>query len=287
VFPPTEETAGYIIPTFMAYGERALAIELAKWEASRQREDGGFVGADGVPYTFDTAQVIRGFLAVMDVLPEVTAPLRRACDYVASHIDADGRVQTVSYASWRVSSAETFSEYAHLYVLGPLREAGRRLSEYRYVEAAQRSLSYYKSRPDLVEFKSNIGTLSHIFGYMMEALVELGELDLAARGLAAAERIQQRSGAVPAYPGVSWVCSTGMAQLALAWYMLGARQRPDRALRYLEWIQNASGGFYGSYGKGAQYLPEWEIGWAAKFFLDCYLLKYGRNPMEVQKSRHV
>ena len=92
VFPPTEETAGYIIPTFYAYGEKALAMEIARWEASRQREDGGFVGADGIPYTFDTAQVIRGFLAVLDDAPEMVKPLMRACDYVERHIDPLGRL---------------------------------------------------------------------------------------------------------------------------------------------------------------------------------------------------
>src|SRR5437867_3602977 len=75
VVAPTEETAGYFIPTFYKYGEKAIAIELAKWEASRQRPDGAFSGSDGVPYTFGTAQVIRGFLATLDDVPELAEPL--------------------------------------------------------------------------------------------------------------------------------------------------------------------------------------------------------------------
>ncbi len=272
VFPPSEETTGYMIPTFCNYGERKLAIELAKWETSRQRADGAFCAPDGVPYTFDTAQVIRGFLAVVDDVPGFEQPLRRACDYVESQIDKDGKVHTFSYDTWRLLDGSYFSDYAHLYVLPPLLQAGQKLSEVRYVRAAERAMNYFRRQPDLVEFKSELGTLSHIFGYMMEALVELGEADLARKGLEQAARIQKRNGAIPAFPGVDWVCSTGMAQLAIAWYKLGINEPADRAVQYLESIQNPSGGFYGSYGRKAVYISDKEIGWAAKYYLDCCLL---------------
>ena len=129
--------------------------------------------------------------------------------------------------------------------------AGTRLHHQPYVDAATKALAYYKRQPDLVEFKSELGTLSHIFGYMMEALTELGEEDLARRGLAAAEAIQAPDGSIPAYPGVGWICSTGMAQLAIAWYRLGDRRPADAAMNYLKTLQLPSGGFYGSYGAGA------------------------------------
>lgn len=268
VVAPTEETAGYMIPTLCEYGEKPLAIAIARWEASRQRADGAFASEDGVPYTFDTAQVIRGFLAVVDDAPEFAEPLKRACDYVESQIGSDGRVHTVSYEGWRLIDGSVFSDYCHLYALPPLLEAGRQLSEARYVKAAQRGIDYFKRQPDLVEFKPQLATLSHIFGYMMEALVELGEFELARKGLHSAGTIQREYGAIPAFPGVSWVCSTGMAQLAVAWYKLGERAPADLALKYLETIQNPSGGFYGSYGRNAQYFADREIGWAVKYFLD-------------------
>jgi malonyl-CoA O-methyltransferase len=273
VVAPTEETAGYFIPTFYKYGEKAIAIELGKWEASRQRPDGAFSGSDGVPYTFDTAQVIRGFLSTLDEVPEFAEPLRRACDYVESQIDADGKVRTVSFAGWRLSDGSYFSDYAHLYALPPLLQAGRRLSVPRYIDAVERGIRYFRSKPDLVEFKPELGTLSHIFGYMMEALAELGQTDLARKGLASAAAIQRNDGAIPAYPGVNWICSTGMAQLAAAWYRIGDTAPADKAIDYLRSIQTPSGGFYGSYGKNARYFPDKEIGWAVKYFLDCFLLK--------------
>jgi len=276
VVPPTEETAGYFIPTFYQYGEKELACEIARWEASRQRPDGSFSAA-GVPYTFDTAQVVRGFVAVLDDMPELEEPLRRACDYVESQIDKDGRVHTVSYAGWRLCDGSVFSDYCHLYALYPLVEAGRKLSEPKYIEAADRGVSYFRKINDLVEFKPELATLSHIFGYMMEALAELGEVELAEKGLQQAEELQKKNGSIPAYPGVNWVCSTGMAQLAAAWYRLGNYEPADKALQYLETIQNPSGGFYGGYGRNVQYFADKEIGWAAKYFLDCHLLKQNRD----------
>jgi malonyl-CoA O-methyltransferase len=75
-------------------------------------------------------------------------------------------------------------------------------------------------------------------------------------------------GAIPAYPGVDWICSTGQAQYAVIWYKLGERDRAERAVRNLERRQRRSGGFYGSWGPGARYFPGEEISWAVKYFLD-------------------
>lgn len=267
----TQEVTGYLIPTLYHLGEKELARSLARWEASVQRPDGAFSAIDNVPYTFDTAQVIRGFLAVLDDMPEWENNLRRACDYVESQIAADGEVRTPSYDLWKLSEGGMLSEYGNLYVLPPMLQAGQRLSEPRYIEAAKRGLNYFKQKADLVEFKPELATLSHYFGYMMEALVDLGEIELAKKGLRQAAAIQKKNGAIPAYPGVGWICSTGIAQLAVAWYKLGDVEPANKAVDYLERIQNPSGGFYGSYGAGANYLPDEEIAWAAKFFLDSLL----------------
>lgn len=270
----SQEVTGYIIETLFDVGEKDFAMELARWEASVQRADGAFAAPDGTPYTFDTAQVIRGFLAVVDEMPELEMNLRKACDYVEKQIAPDGRVTTPSYAMWQVSAGSQFSPYTDLYVLPPLLDAAAKFSEPRYKAAVVRALDHFKCKADLVEFKSDIGTLSHIFGYMMEALVDLGELELARKGLRQAAAIQKPNGSIAAYPGVDWVCTPGMAQLALAWYKLGDRVPADKAVAYLESIQNPSGGFYGSYGSGARYLPQEEISWAPKFFLDCFHVRH-------------
>ena len=48
-------------------------------------------------------------------------------------------------------------------------------------------------------------------------------------------------------------------------------------MRYLQKIQNKSGGFYGSYGPGAKYISGGEISWAVKYFLDAWRLKQQRE----------
>ncbi|MDQ6891346.1 MAG: hypothetical protein M3167_01525 [Acidobacteriota bacterium] len=271
----SREVTGYLIESLYRAGEAPLALELARWEAAGQEPDGSVVAPDGVPYTFDTAQVIRGFVTVLDELPEIEPHLRRACDWVTGQIRPDGRVTSPSYDMWSLPDGSRFSEYANLYVLPPLAAAGEKLGERRWSEAARRGMDYFRAKSDLVDFKPELATISHIFGYMMEALAELGEIELARAGLAQAGSIQKPNGAIPAYPGVDWVCSTGMAQLAIAWYRVGERERADRAVSHLEGLQNESGGFFGSYGKGALYLPKEEISWGVKFFIDALLLRDG------------
>jgi hypothetical protein len=268
----SQEVTGYLIPSLLNTGNEDLAVELALWEASVQKGDGSFAAPDGTPYTFDTAQVARGFLAVLDRVPRLETNLRRACDYVVRHIGADGRVSSSELEMWKLPDGGVLTDYCNLYVLPPLIEAGRKLGEPKYIEAARRSLEYFKGKPDLVDFKSESGTFSHMFGYMMEALIDLGEISLAQKGLAQAERIQRVDGCIPAFPGAMWMCSTGMAQLAIAWLKLGDSEPAQRTISYLERLQHRSGGFFGSYGKGAIYFTREEISWGVKFFIDAELL---------------
>jgi malonyl-CoA O-methyltransferase len=237
-----------------------------------QKPDGSLAAPDGVPYTFDTAQVIRGFLAVLDDAPELEPNLRRACDYVAGQIAPDGRVNSPALEMWKLADGRVLTDYCNLYVLSPLNQAGHRLGEPSYIQAARRGLDYFKQKPDLVEFKADSSTFSHMFGYMMEALVDLDELELAEKGLKQAQSIQRPDGSIPAYPGATWTCSTGMAQLAIAWLKLGKIAPARKTLTYLEGLQHPSGGFFGSYGKGAIYFPQEEISWGVKFFIDAELL---------------
>lgn len=272
------EVTGYLITSLYNAGEKTLAMDLAKWEASIQKPDGAFAAPGShVSYTFDTAQVIRGFLSVLDDLPQLKENLVRACDFVEQQIDHNGEIRTPDDSIWNLPGGRKLSAYCNLYNIAPLLEAGRRLNDQRYVDAARRALNFYKAKPDLAEFKSDLGTLSHIFGYMMEALAEVGEIELAKKGLEQAWRIQKPDGLIPAYPGVEWVCATGLAQLGIASWMVGNREAASKALSYLEKIQNAGGGFYGGYGRGVEYFPEKEISWANKFFIDLYLLVKGKN----------
>ncbi len=269
----TPEVTGYLTDSLYRVGERDFALDLARWEVSVQKPNGAFGAPDGVPYTFDTAQVARGFLTLMDDNPEFEGPLRRACDYVEKMIAPDGNVTHESMDMWYLPDGTILSEYGNLYVLPPMLQAGKKLNEPRYTAAAKRGMEYFRKKPDLVKFKSELAMLSHYFGYMMEALVDLGEIELAKKGLKQALAVQRPDGSIPAFPGAQWVCSTGIAQLAIAWYKLGQREPADKAMEYLFRLQNPNGGFYGGYGPKANYFPDAEIPWAVKFFLDAVLLR--------------
>jgi malonyl-CoA O-methyltransferase len=257
---PYPEVTGYTIPTLYQCGEIELARNLIKWLIEQQNEDGSFSAPNGPPYTFDTGQVIRGFIAAFDDLPHVEKPLRKACDWILTQVQSDGRLATPSIEMW----GNIVDDRIHLYVLPPLIEAGKKINEPKYIEAAHRVLEYYKQKKDIVEFN----TLSHFYAYIIEALCDLGEKELAKAAMEEVAALQNKDGSVPAYKNVSWVCSTGVAQFAVIWYKLGMRERADKAIQYLEKIQNTSGGFYGSYGNRANYFPKEEISWAAKYFLD-------------------
>lgn len=262
---PYPEVTGYFIPTLYRWGERELARTCTRWLLSIQLPDGAFPAPDGVPYTFDTAQIMRGLCAALEDVSGAEAALRRACDWLLTQVEPDGRLATPSTALW----TDIANDLIHTYALPPLAQAGQRLGVAEYGDAANFVLAHYKQREDLVPFDR----LSHFHAYAMEALCELGEIELARRGMADVERCQRRNGSIPAYPDVDWVCSTGMAQYAIVWYTLGQKSLADRAMRYLEKIQNKSGGFYGSYGQGAKYIPGAEISWAVKYFLDAHHLK--------------
>ena len=263
---PYPEVTGYFIPTLYNWGERDLARVCTRWLLSIQLGDGSFPAPDGVPYTFDTGQVMRGLCAAMkDNVSGVEKALKKASDWILTQIDSDGRLKTPSTELW----GDIANDMIHLYVIPPLKEAGQKLGNDEYVKAAEVILAFYKQQEELLPFNR----LAHFHAYIMEALCELGETELAAKGMSDVERLQRTDGSIPAYSDVDWVCSTAIAQYAVVWYWLGKNERAERAIRYMEKIQNKSGGFFGSYGKGAKYIPGAEISWAVKYFLDAYHLK--------------
>lgn len=121
--------------------------------------------------------------------------------------------------------------------------------------------------------------LSHFYAYVMEGLVDIGESEIAREAMKKIAILQRESGAVPAYKDCSWVCSTGLFQLAIVWYKLGENERGNRAFEYACKLQNKTGGWFGSYlvkenpKENNTYFPMSEISWANKYFLDAYYLR--------------
>ena len=276
---PYPEVTGYYIPTLLAIGEVAMAEGFARWLVSIQKPDGSFsLDANGASFVFDTGQVIRGWVSIIDRLPELAAPLKRACDWIIAGADPQtGRLQVPKPGgAWLLGPRGEVSEGIHLYVLQPMRDAAKALNLPYIRAAADKALAYYLAHVNATDFAQR-PMLSHFYGYMQEAFVELGCLDEARRGMASIERYQLDNGAVPGYFDVPWVCSTGLSQLAKVWYMLGDLTRADRAMSFVTQLQNASGGWYGGYGVGADYFPGDEISWAVKYWIDAEQLRIARH----------
>jgi malonyl-CoA O-methyltransferase len=262
---PYPEVSGYFIPTLLKWGEHDLACRFAVWLASIQNANGSWSDPDGIsPYTFDTGQILKGLFAARQRMAGLDDIIRLGCDWLLSQVDRDGRVTTPDQSAWALPGGKVVPESIHLYALEPLGVAAAAFGEPKYSDACERAIAYYLRRAELLRFD----TLSHFHAYIMEALVDLGHREAAIRGMEEIVRLQARDGSVPGHRNVKWVCSTGLAQYAVVWYKLGDRQRAERALRYVCSLQNASGGFFGSYGRGANYFPNAEISWAVKYFLD-------------------
>jgi len=271
------EVTGYYIPTLLQAGEKALALEFARWLVTIQLSDGAMPGpGDQRSYAFDTGQVLRGWVALAPEYPEFLAPLRKSCDWLIQSSTDEGRFPVPSEATWSLGKRGTISEGIHIYILPPLKQAAVLLQDAEIEAFVTRSLAFYKRHIDLTNFKQS-NALTHFYAYIQEALFDLGEIDLAKKGMASAAAFQQESGAVPAYHDIQWVCSTGLIQLALVWYKLGDFDRAEKAMTFAESLQNAGGGFFGSYGANAQYFQDAEIGWAVKYYMDAYQYKIARH----------
>lgn len=259
---PYPEVTGYTIATLYQWGEKELARRLTRCLIKQQNKDGSFSAPDGTPYTFDTGQVVRGLLAADDDIKGVKESLKKTCNWMLTQMKPSGRLTTPSTAMW----GDIADDRIHLYVLPPLIKTGEKLKQKKYIKAADKILKYYKKNKDLIKFN----TLSHFYAYIIEALFDLGEINLTRKAMKKILKLQKKDGSIPAYKEAQWVCLPGLAQLAVILYKLAMREPADMAFDYLEKAQGKSGGFYGSLGKEADYFPKEEVSWAVKFFLDAY-----------------
>lgn len=281
------EVTGYYIPTLLTWGYRELAASFGKWLCDIQKPDGSWYDTqDRHPYVFDSGQILKGLMAIKRSMRETGLPfayeetalddhILRGIDWILSNMQPDGRLTTPSEDAW--GDARMCTEVVHIYCLEPIVEAADVYERPEYRERARKILAYYlkHDRERILHFDQ----LSHFYSYVMEALVDLGETELAREAMQQTAALQAEIGFVPAYPEVHWCCSTGLFQQALVWYKLGDRAQGDKAFAYACKLQNPSGGWYGSYPNPAypaeepDYFPDGEIAWAVKYFLDALYWK--------------
>lgn len=259
------EVTGYLVPTLIGYGEHELAEELSQWLVNIQRSDGSFTDPDcGMKYVFDSGQVLRGLVARSGVSTSIAESARRAVRYIRSCMVDDGRRGFP--AAYEGTSCP---EPVLLYALPPLVAASQLLGDRSCVCAVGRCVEHYMQHPQFLRTDD----LTHFLAYQLDALIDLGHPDLADRTLEELGALQKSDGSVRGVGGSEWVCTPGLAQLAICWYKIGDWQAGDRALGWLDAHQEPSGGFRGSYGPSAAYMADVEVPWAVKFYLDANLLR--------------
>ena len=277
------EVTGYFIPTLLRWGYRELAISYAKWLCSIQKTNGSWYDSeDKAPYIFDTAQILKGLLAVRN-LTDVDSNILAGCEWIFSCMQNDGRLITPVKDAWG-KNRDICDEVIHIYCISPLIEAANVYGKDEYKEKALQIWKYYKIHyyDKIIHFS----LLSHFYAYLMEALLDIGESEMAKKAMMEVEGYQKESGAVPALNNCDWVCSTGIFQLALVWFRLGNIERGNKAFSYAIKLQNESGGWFGSYPseenneESPTYFPTSEISWVIKFFLDAL---YYKNAAEFEK----
>lgn len=271
------EVTGYYIPTLLNWEYRDLAIQYAKWLCDIQKDDGSWYDTDDKEaYVFDSAQILKGLIAIRDICPEVNDNIIRGCDWLVIHIDAEGRFHAVNDSCFE--GGNKCSELIHIYALEPLVKAGQIYSNDKYTLSAKKSIKYYvvNKLDSIMDFN----LVSHFYAYVMEGLVDVGEIEIAKSAMNKIALLQREDGSVPGYRDVDWVCSTGLFQLAIVWFKLGEYKRGNKAFDYACRLQNETGGWFGSYlsarnkKEKCTYFPLVEISWANKYFLDAL---YYRN----------
>lgn len=285
------EVTGYYILTLLKWGYRDLACQYADWLLNNQKEEGAWYDTDNTaPYIFDTAQVLKGLIAIKDIYEDkerIKKSVLKGVDWILSCMTLEGQLITPNQDCWGTSQ-DTCSELIHLYCLSPIIDAGNIYKKSDYIEKAHRILKYYKKK--YYNKIMNFSLLSHFYAYVVEALLDLGEIEMASEAMNKVACLQKKSGAVPAYNNVDWVCSTGLFQFALIWFRLGNIERGNRAFKYACKLQNETGGWYGSYiseenkKEKNTYFPFSEISWANKFFLDAL---YYKNKAEFESMSDI
>lgn len=310
--PSYPETTGYIIPTlYMA--ARAVdrpdladrATRAAAWESEIQMEtgavQGGVIGEARSPAIFNTGQVLFGWLAALEETGEhrFEASARKAASWLASITEADGRMRA---GNSRFADPKTTLYNAR--TAWALAEAGARLGESSWTDAASRALRHVASRqasngwlPDCCLFDAD-RPLLHTLAYATRGLLEGGRvleddrlLAAATRGAEALLTTVDGAGKMPGqlaadWSGAcTWSCLTGQAQAANIWLRLHRitgeatwLEPVPRVLRFLEATQNRTsrdeglrGGIKGSAPISGLYGRYEILNWATKFFADAIL----------------
>ena len=313
------ETSGYIIPTLLAAADhlsmpeaRDRAMRAAGWLLRIELPEGGWqggrIGEDRPMVVFNTAQVIRGLLAVhhLDRDQRMLDACVRAADRILACQSRDG--------AWRNSNHLGAARVYDSYVSAPLLALHRTTGDERYKRAAMINLEWVLAQQWANGWFDNCDNtrrhndrpITHTIGYTIDGLIECSAHVrhdvLIGRAARAADALLERfmqSGWLHGRYDEHWNGSehagiSGCAQLANCWGWLHRitgeeryRAGLDRMLDLLIAIQrrgfsgpaDSHGALPGSYPLWGRYEKFAFPNWGVKFFADALLNAAGRSPV--------
>ncbi|HUT91009.1 MAG TPA: methyltransferase domain-containing protein [Thermoguttaceae bacterium] len=265
---PCPAVTGACIETALALGCRDSARRWAHWLVGIQRDDGSIAehGA-GEPSFRSTACALRGFLAIVDDVPEVEAPARRACHYLSSQIDVQRPIVPCEREEPYVLGDPRLGEFPDL---GPLWQAGRRWGREDWTSAVERAVDGWTEQAGMLAFRGSLARCTQ----SAQMLLDLERRDVAQTVMDHVRAAQRRNGSVPQHVEHGRVTSAALAHAAVLWYRVGSRNRAaGRAMQYLERRRNRTGGFALAWGRLTAARSGREDTWAVKYYLDAALLR--------------
>ncbi|MBS1581979.1 MAG: hypothetical protein JST66_07265 [Bacteroidetes bacterium] len=312
---PYPETTGYIIPTWLEAARRLERPELrerarraGEWLLGIQRADGGWQGGrvdqDRPSVVFNTAQIVRGMLALHADGGEdrFAAAAVRAGVWVLSVQEADG--------AWRTHNFLGAGRVYDTYVDAPLLALWKHTGDMRFRTAAERNLAWVLGRQQANGWfadadntlRHNDRPITHTIAYTMDGLIACGEELQNERWIAAARRpadallaIFLRDGRLNGRYDAAWRGSeaaivTGCAQTAIVWSRLqavtGDARYAEGVQRMVAWLvgvqaksargpADVHGAVPGSYPVWGRYEKFAFPNWATKYFADALLCGEG------------
>jgi hypothetical protein len=312
------ETTGYIIPTLLQLSDHLNrselmqhAAEAADWLLAIQMKEGGWQGGrvnEARPaVVFNTAQVVRGMMAMHDRTGDAKylQAAIRACDWMVSVQEEDG--------SWKRHNFLQRARVYDSYVCAPLLRMHQICGERRYHAAALKDLDWIMARqlpngwfPDADNtVKHNDRPITHTIAYTLDGLLESFSLTGDERLLRSASvpartllDIFLRSGRLHGRYDRNWRGSelplcTGNAQLAIVWAGLhsitGEKDFWTGVERMTNWLMavqalsatgpiGGQGAVTGSFPLWGRYEKFAFPNWAQKYFADALLCASGKPP---------
>ena len=264
-FDPCPGLTGGVLATIAAYADHDLVGRMVDWLARVQMPNGAFPDA-GLrrASALNSAHAAQGLREASRLTrsPQLRSKIENlaqgAREFLASTID--GKSDKRGNAALPACSVALND----LVLAAPLMHSEGRVARANCERVFERARKSLRRAQDAEFWRGPL----HVMLPGVEALIELGECSLARHALRQMAAAQRRDGSVPALPGGSWVSTTALAHLAKLWYRLDEYVRADRAMAWLRRRQERTGGFLGSYGRGACYYPRREVAWACKHFLD-------------------